>query len=586
MRSLRYVFALSGIAILALSLCGFLLRDRVHSQLADWTGEYGYKHQLISLFSPLFERSVDTDDMAPMTHRDVNPYGMNTFFEQEVEEWKLRRSMEMLRDAGAHWVRQQIPWRDIEIPAKGQYVDKYGQSTWEKYDRIVALTQEYGLEIMARLDAPPDWSRSDNSVSQRPPDRLSDWGDFVYTFVSRYKGKVRYYQLWNEPNIYPEWGNQPVDAAAFVELLKVGYARAKEADPSCVIVCAALAPTNGTPDGMNENEFDFLQKMYDAGARPYFDVMSAMGYGMDTGPRDRRTSETRLDFSRVRLLREVMVRNGDEGKSVWLSEVGWNVLPPDFPGPATHGRVSDEEQARYTEDAYKRAQAEWPWVGTMFFWHFRKVTDEERDRVEFYFRMVDPDFTPHPAYFSYARTALRPPALTKGYHQEDSWALRYSQGWKLERDDEAVLGQWAVARNAGDTLSFRMAGTKLWLVTRVGPAGGRLYVTIDGRPQRSNALPLDRGGHAYVGLRFPEERRVEVLLAQGLPPGSHDVSITVIDAGGGVAVDGLIVGRTRTTPVKPLLAGSAGIALLAVFAILAAWRARGRVGPAASGARD
>ena len=42
-----------------------------------------------------------------------------------------------------------------------------------------------------------------------PPDDLEDYGDFVFAFASRYKDDIDFYQVWNEPNIYPEWGNRP-----------------------------------------------------------------------------------------------------------------------------------------------------------------------------------------------------------------------------------------------------------------------------------------------------------------------------------------------------------------------------------------
>ena len=61
----------------------------------------------------------------------------------------------------------------------------------------------------------------------RPPDRLDDYGDFVHAFVKRYRGRIQHIQIWNEPNIWPEWGNQEVDPAGYVELLSVAYRRAK-----------------------------------------------------------------------------------------------------------------------------------------------------------------------------------------------------------------------------------------------------------------------------------------------------------------------------------------------------------------------
>ena len=81
---------------------------------------------------------------------------------------------------------------------------------------------------------------------------------------------------------------------------------------------------------------------------------------------------------KVELIREVMVRNGDGHKPLWLAEVGWSALPVDFPGAAIHGRVTLDQQARYTADALRRIRSEWPWVGVTFLWHFRRVSDELR----------------------------------------------------------------------------------------------------------------------------------------------------------------------------------------------------------------
>ncbi|HAL61917.1 MAG TPA: hypothetical protein DCP08_05855, partial [Chloroflexi bacterium] len=238
--------------ILASLLMLFLLRGSAHNFLRNWTGEESFKEQVKGLGALLLIRLThsppETAPYVPIAQVSLNPYAVNTFLEQEVEEAKIRRSLQMIRDAGFHWIRQQFPWEDIEIHGKGDFEDRRTQppkSAWEKYDRIVELAQEYGLEIIARLDNPPAWSRAqgDEMGTFAPPDNLNDFGDFVYAVVSRYRARIKYYQIWNEPNIYPEWGEQPVDPVAYTELLKVGYTRAKEADPEAVIISAGLAPT-------------------------------------------------------------------------------------------------------------------------------------------------------------------------------------------------------------------------------------------------------------------------------------------------------------------------------------------------------
>ncbi len=97
--------------------------------------------------------------------------------------------------------------------------------------------------------------------------------------AERYKGRIRFYQIWNEPNIYPEWGNQPVDAAAYTRLLCLAYQRIKAVDPEAVILSGALAPTDqlGTLTAENGNNLMdtlFLQQMYDAGAQGCFDIVA------------------------------------------------------------------------------------------------------------------------------------------------------------------------------------------------------------------------------------------------------------------------------------------------------------------------
>ena len=72
----------------------------------------------------------------------------------------------MAQEAGIRWAKQQFIWAEIE-PQPGQF-------RWQKYDAIVDLCENYGLQIIARLDGAPAWSRQDNTMPGRPPDDLKD----------------------------------------------------------------------------------------------------------------------------------------------------------------------------------------------------------------------------------------------------------------------------------------------------------------------------------------------------------------------------------------------------------------------------
>ena len=332
----------------------------------------------------------------PIPNTDVNPYGANFFLEQEVEEWKQRKTLLMAWEAGLRWARQQFLWAEIEPQRKGEFV-------WEKYDHLVDLYEEYGFQIIARLDWPPNWSRRDNSLPNAPPDDLRDYADFVYAFVDHYRGRINYVEIWNEPNIWPEWGNRPVDPEGYGEMLRMAYLRAKEADPDVYILSAPLAITFGQehPEPgkwISMNELQFLEEMYEAGAGEYFDILSANAFGLGSPPEEP-PREDLLNFSRVLLLREIMERYGDCNKAIWFSEYGWNAAPADFPPERLiWRRVSEEEQAAYTVRGIEFARAHWPWAGVFNIWYFRQVGNIPAERADYYFRMVDVDFTARPLY--------------------------------------------------------------------------------------------------------------------------------------------------------------------------------------------
>lgn len=399
------LLVLGGLAFLLLSL------PVTRSRLWQQTGEEEFFAQvkgLSDLLSAQLRPPLDLQPDADIEYVNVNPFGVNTFLEQEVDPAKRAQVVKMAHDAGFHWLRQEFPWQDIEIHGKGDFEDRRTQpyhSAWDKYDQIVDLAEAQGLELIVRLSAPPAWSRAEGEAagSFAPPDHVQDYADFVSAVVSRYRGRIRYYQLWNEPNIYPEWGHYAISPEQYVGLLKAGAEAARKADPDVVIIAGALAATinlqpDAVPDQQSLSDLIFLQRMYDTGAAPYFDIMAVQGYGLWSGPTDTRMHPRVLNISHNLFIRDLMVKNGDAEKPIWISEMNWNVAPDDV--DPRYGRVTPEQQARYLPLAYQRVFDDWPWVGVANTWYLKRATDEweQARRPETYFRLLAPDFTPQPVY--------------------------------------------------------------------------------------------------------------------------------------------------------------------------------------------
>lgn len=387
--------------------------------LRDLTGEERLPGQLLGAMHWINTAVRPQPQLAPnaaLTVTAESPFGMNIFLEKEALPEVRTAVLRLLGDANFRYARQQFVWEDLEIHGKGDFSDRRndpnGVDAWAKYDQIVAAAEGAGVALIARLDNPPAWSRAlgDAAGPHAPPDNFDDYGDFVAAVVGRYAGRVRYYQLWNEPNIYPEWGEQRPDPEAFTRLLCIGYQRAKAADPTAVILAPALGPTVAVYGNDRDlNNLIYLARMYRAGAADCFDVMAVQGYGLRSGPSDRRLQPTRINYGHHLFVRDLMVAYGDAAKPIWISEAGWNAIPDGIapPGQEPFGRVTVAQQAAYATALYARARAEWPWIGVIAYW-FLKEPAPEPEQPRYYFRVMEPDLTPLPAWTALAAYAAEP----------------------------------------------------------------------------------------------------------------------------------------------------------------------------------
>ena len=521
---------------------------------------------------------------APVAGADVPMLGVNVALEQynDEEGEELEAALARIADGGFVWVRQPFIWSQIEPEA--------GRFDWTVPDRIMAaLARHPGLRPVVVLDDSPPTPPAD-------PDRFAA---FAGAFAARYGAQVDYYQVWDEPNLAAHWGGGPVNPPAYADLLaRTANAiraadrssalpspslRASTAGPDARILLAGLAPTVEVGP-QNLSDVRYLEQLYQAGAAPYFDVVAGKPYGFDTGPDDRRAPEdgTVLNFSRLLLLREVMVAHNDAGKAIWASHWGWNALPPTWTGaPSLWGQTDEATQAARTVAALERARAEWPWAGALILEHFQPLAAPDDPRWGF--ALVGPDGAPRPVYDAVAAwaTALPDAAPTGGYPAHNRWAT-YGGDWRVgSLGADAGRPTALTTSSDGDRASFRFDGTAIALTVRRGPYRAFLYITVDGEP--ANRLPRDETGRAYVVLYDKTPTVATVPLATGLPPSPHTVEI-VAEGGQGQWV--LVDWRVGAEPVGDnfgwKVAGLAAVGLvLAVLLIRDArrveWGSLGRV---------
>lgn len=513
---------------------------------------------------------------------DVHPYGANFFLQHEVNEWDRKKTVEMAREGGIRYAKQQFMWSYIE-PEPGNF-------EWSDYDEIVDLYRQNDIEVIARLDWPPRWvqpaewagrpSRLDWNV---PPADLQDYARFVAAVAEHFRGRVRFYQIWNEPNLVSEWGfnpSHPVDPKEYAHMLRVASRAIREADPNAVILLAPLAINTETVDiAGNMSDLAFLEGLYEAGAEQYFDIVSANAFGMDQPP-EAPPAPDELNFRRVELQRAIMEEHGDGDKSIWMNEYGWNAAPPDAL-EMFWKRVSEEEQAEYTVDGVHWGQENWLWSGVFSIWYFRQWGGKTPDRAVYYFRMVDTDWTKRRVYDAVKSDSDRLWVAGSGDWGERSSPVRLPTDlaerdrWTWAFADGALDGNVLVTNEPGAELAFRFKGPAVAIRVRTGPQAGTLHTEIDGRAVRASAES------AGMQLKAPEQRWEWRTLASGLGDAEHELRLTVGTAGGEVMLDGFRVLPPTNGPSGPstpvvLIAGLAALlaALLVVDVRHAARRIR------------
>ena len=211
--------------------------------------------------------------------------------------------------ATLHVAGHEFPIRDRELPlAKkigittvrgGIYLQQVKTPTgWDfsRADAALASCERAGIEWLPILIQP--------HAKPAAHENLPLWREYVRQMATRYRGRVKTWEVWNEQNIEGFWP-QP-DPTNYVKVLQAAYGEIKAADPAAQVAVGGYA---GVP-------FDYIEAVYKAGGGAFFDIMNVHPY---CHPGDPEASLTH----RMADLRRLMGKYGDRKKPIWFTEIGW-----------------------------------------------------------------------------------------------------------------------------------------------------------------------------------------------------------------------------------------------------------------------
>ena len=231
-----------------------------------------------------FAESPDTVD---------SPYGICA----HLNRWEypeMEQEFRMMKEAGIGFDRTDLDWSQVE-PQPGKW-------DFTRWDAVLKAAEENGITVLPILPGfHPKWG---TPLASHP----EEWKNYIKTVVSRYKEKIRYWEIINEPD-RAEFSN---DHARYVKFLKESYNCIKAIDPEAIVTNGGLAEINKVTE--------FLK----LAPNDSFDILNIHRYYWNDYPE-------REMFSELRKIKAAMKEFGHANKPLWLTETGYSTAPaPDL----------------------------------------------------------------------------------------------------------------------------------------------------------------------------------------------------------------------------------------------------------------
>ncbi|MGE5549486.1 MAG: discoidin domain-containing protein [Bacteroidota bacterium] len=221
----------------------------------------------------------------------------------------------LVQEAGITSLRDEYYWGSVE-KKKGVYTFNY--------DHYIDVAVRKGIEPLVILSYGNDLY--DQGGAPESAEGIAAFANYAKALAAHLKGKVKYFEVWNEWN--GGMGNKKLlDAAAYARLLKATYLAVKEVNPEAMVVGG----------GMVLADYGWAEQLLKAGGGAYMDAFSYHPYNSDPEGGDY--------LGTIREMKRVLEKNGFKGPA-WVTEIGWGNQDP------AKGGVAELASAAYIVQTY------------------------------------------------------------------------------------------------------------------------------------------------------------------------------------------------------------------------------------------
>lgn len=301
--------------------------------------------------------SINEDE--EITEKYVPPFGMNLVYEADLNNHEMR---DKAQSAGVQWSREVFLWEHIEFTE--------GNFDFSGYDEIVQDANSRNINILGVLAYSTPWLNYGNAPSNE--NHFEKFANYAYTVMNRYKNSIKYWEVWNEPDLAEYWQPEP-SPYDYTQLLKHTYNKAKSISSDIKILGFGSDPGN----------LDFINEMFLNDALIYMDIFSIHPYSYPI------PFEISYQNQTINSIKNKMTAQGKE-IPFWTTEMGF----PTFPNNSS----VQEVQANHLVRSYITLLSK----GVQNIFWYALINDPEAEDYESQFGLLNSDLTEKTAFSAYS----------------------------------------------------------------------------------------------------------------------------------------------------------------------------------------
>ncbi|WP_255562292.1 cellulase family glycosylhydrolase [Rahnella sp. PD12R] len=288
-----------------------------------------------------------------------------------------------IKSLGFTSFREDYPWSNVE-KTKGSFAVS---DSIRKKDSAFLKAKGNGLEPVLILDYgnkfynDGDYPRNEESINAFV--KYATWT------ATRFKGKVKYYEVWNEWTIgtgMTKYRKNIPSAEIYFNLVKATSEAIKKIDPDAIILAGGFNPLEQRAKFIDVTDTVWFSQLLKLGILNYADGISIHTYSYLNGRRSLRTVEGNLDY--LDSFHAASEKIAGKGVPFYITEIGVT----NYTGP---GGMKEDEAANYIKEYIKSAITRNYIKGV---WIYDLIDDgKDKSKRDFNFGLLNNDLSPKQA---------------------------------------------------------------------------------------------------------------------------------------------------------------------------------------------